>query len=475
MLPFALVGEDGPLIVMLHWLGGSGRTWQAVSHHLALEGMCCAAVDLPGFGGAASFESNGLSNEDVVAEIIASIRALRDHDTNRPWLLAGHSMGGKLAMLIAHAAQKSVPGLGGLRGLILISPSPVSPEPMQESKRAELLELFSEGSGDEATDRKRAGKFVDENTGRHELDAAVREGAIQDLLRMDRRAFTAWLSDGSREDWAERVGVLPYPALMLAGSEEEELGPKAQRQLSVPHLSSVTLVELEGGGHLAPLERAAEVADRISAFARQIGLDFDQSSDRLSPAFQQLLDSDRTSPQTRAVMRSRMEAAAPDSSIFDAEERLTLRALVRCVVPGASLNLAMRLEQWLREGSRDGWRFNTLPADTLAWNKGLTSLDAAARREYHVPFAALHAAEQTALLREASAGKLGQWLFASLGLGHDVAALDAAQMEHWFEDVRSALARLYIADPRTMERIGFTGFADEAGFTHIRLGESQAD
>ena len=46
-------------------------------------------------------------------------------------------------------------------------------------------------------------------------------------------------------------------------------------------------------------------------------------------------------------------------------------------------------------------------------------------------------------------------------------------MRIWFEDVRAELAKLYVADPRTMERIGFTGFADDHGFTQIELGQRE--
>ena len=46
-------------------------------------------------------------------------------------------------------------------------------------------------------------------------------------------------------------------------------------------------------------------------------------------------------------------------------------------------------------------------------------------------------------------------------------------MKQWFDEVRGELGKLYMSDPRVMERIGFTGFADEAGFTQVRLRQTE--
>jgi hypothetical protein len=127
----------------------------------------------------------------------------------------------------------------------------------------------------------------------------------------------------------------------------------------------------------------------------------------------------------------------------------------------------------LADDKGDGWRFASLPKDADAWKMGLFSLDAAARREFGVPFVALDAARQDELLRRAGSGKLGEGLLGALHVGASAGAFTAAQMRDWFEEVRGTLAKLYVADPRTMERIGFTGFADEGGFTQIRLGQTE--
>jgi hypothetical protein len=208
-------------------------------------------------------------------------------------------------------------------------------------------------------------------------------------------------------------------------------------------------------------------------FYRTLGVASALGEAALSGDFLALIESDRTSPQTREVLLERMRAEPVPSDLLLPDELRTLRALAACVVPGAGFDLSVRVVDELVQAWGDGWRFASLPNDVDAWKTGLFSLDAAAMREFGVPFVALDAARQDGLLQRAREGKLGEGLLGALHIGKSAGAFTAPQMRDWFEEVRGAMARLYVADPRTMERIGFTGFADEGGFTQIRLGERE--
>jgi pimeloyl-ACP methyl ester carboxylesterase len=475
--------HNGPTIFLLHWLGGSARTWTEVGDGLAARGLSAIAIDLPGFGDAANV--TGYSVSEMAEAVTATIAALRATHPDAPWLLAGHSMGGKVAAVIARAAAEGAPHLSGLLGLILVSPSPPGPEPMPDSKRAHLLKTLGQSTGDPSEDRKLAADFVDDNTGKPPLDAAIRDRAIADILRMSRAAFTAWLHSGSREDHAAAVGILPLPALLVAGTEDAALGPAAQREHTLPHLADAELVALRNTSHLAPLKRAPELIELIAAFTQRLGLAL--ASDRtteLSSAFAALVEGPRTASQTRAVLQARLQP--DDASSFPPAISLALmpalRALVETIIPGAPFDLTARLNRTLATGTGDGWRFATLPADAAAWRTGLASLDAAAWREYGLSFIALPPSQRRALVEHAQQGKLGKGLLGALHLSDAAGLFDAEQMQQWSEDVRALLARLYVADPRTMQRIGFTGFADgastngnHAGFTHIQLGDNAED
>jgi pimeloyl-ACP methyl ester carboxylesterase len=469
MLPVQVDGTSGPTVVMLHWLGGSGRSWAALSRVLVARGLRCARVDLPGFGDAADDARYDVgSMAEAVSETIRGLSL-----QGQPWLLAGHSMGGKVAALVARDALDGAAGLEGLRGLVLVSPSPTGPEPMAENQRAKMLRALGQSSGDAKQDQKRAAEFVDENVGKLALPETLHASAVADVLRMSRAAFRAWLEQGSREDWRARVGPLELPALVFAGSQEPALGPEAQREHTLPHMPQASLVTLQGAGHLGPLERPDEVAAHVLEFVFKLGLELQPEIRTLRTEFQELMLSAHTSPQTRALMLQRLALdGAAVEGVLDAAARRTLRVLVESVVPDAGFDLADRVEALLASGTTDGTQADALPPGADAWRLGLLSLDAAAQRAHGLSFLALDAERRSRLLQGAARGELGKGLLGSVGLGNGAELYTAAQMKLWFEEVRGVVVKVFVADPRTLDRMGFAGFADDPhGFTRIRLGE----
>ena len=473
MLPIARYGDHGLKLFLIHWLSGSARVWQELGGLLAERGVQCIGIDLPGFGNAAGVA--GYSVAAMCEAVAATIQAVRAEDGDEPWLLAGHSMGGRVASVVARSAADGSSMLKGLQGLVLFSPSPPGPEPMKESKREHLLSFIGEASGNVKKDRQRAAEFVQENTGKLPLPESVQDRAVEDVLRMNRTAFRAWLEHGSREDWRSVVGALSLPALIFAGSEEEALGPEAQRDETLPHFNAGQLVVLQGAGHLAPLERPMEVAEHLSEFVQRIGLRL-RNEQELGPHFSALLHSTRTSAATREAMQKRLTSSEGwnyTPRALDPSQFRTVRAVAARIVPNAGFDLAAGIDMRLAQGRGDGWRPELLSEDLEAWKRGLRSLDGAATHAYDVPFISLHPAHQDELLRRSADGSLGKGLLGALGLGATADAYTADQMKLWFEEVRGTFAKAYMAHPATMERVGFTGFADEGGFTQLRVNEKE--
>ena len=474
MLSFEHQGDRGPLLIFLHWLGGGAQTWQELSHGLAQRGLQCAALDLPGFGQQIQEPATDVAR--AVDAAIETIRSLRASSPSIPWLLAGHSMGGKIAMITARRALDGEPGLEGLRGLILVSPSPPSPEPIAEPRREQHLDTFGTPTDDPKDRRADAEKWVTRNVGKLSLPPAVLHRAVDGVLAIPAASFEAWFLEGSKEDWSERVGTLALPALLFTGTEETSLGIEAQRAGTLPHLPEAIHIEIEAAKHLTPLERPAELLEHITEFLTDLGLPLATAEPQPGPATAHLIDSVRTSPQTRQVMQDRLGDrqnwnAKPQT--FTPAEFRTLRALAQAVIPNAPFDLAAAVDAQLAADKGDGWRFADLPADPDAWRRGLLSLDLAARNAHNLPFLALYPDQQHALLTDAADGKLGKGVLGSLHLTAAAQAFSADAMKEWFQDVRAEFTRLYVADPRTMDRIAYAGFADELGFTQIQLGQHE--
>ncbi|NEU13922.1 alpha/beta hydrolase [Methylobacterium sp. BTF04] len=457
-----------PTLFCLHFLGGSAREWTQVSERLAGR-MRCVPIDLPGFG--TSADLSGYTVTEMADHVAGRIRA----EAPKRWMLAGHSMGAKVALALARRIEDTEGAeadLGGLIGLVLLAGSPPSPEPMPEDKRREMMAWID---ADPATRRTEAEAFITANVAAP-LVPDLMERAVEDVLRAEPAAWKAWFAHGSREDWCERIGVLHTPALILAGSEDADLGTPAQICLMAPHLAEVTVITLEGAGHLLPLERPDAVADHIAALAAAPKTAAPKGP-RVDDAYEKLIASDRVNSRLRAALRAR---AAPDDPAYqptalDPVELAVLRSVLDRVLPQDSLgriDIAARIEARLGSGSGDGWRFADLPPDPLAYRAALRTLDDAGHAAHGIGFHALDGARQDALLKAAEAGDLA---------GRDeTKQLDAHRMTLWFEDLRSDAVRIYLAHPATLAAMGFSGIGaggdgvPEIGFTAVGLNEREA-
>jgi len=446
---------DAPTVFLLHFLGGSARAWREVVDRFgaAAQGV---PLDLPGFGEDAAVRGYDVSAmADRVAE---SVRALAP----RRWAVAGHSMGAKVAAMLARRAEDGEAGLAGLCGVITLAGSPPSPEPMAESRRESMMGWLS---GPEAERRRHAEDYAEANA--VALPPAARALVVEDVLRAAPEAWKAWLARGSREDCSARIGVLRTPALILAGEADEDLGPDAQRALMAPHFAQARLSVLPGAKHLLPLEAPEAVARQILAFL--------EAPPPAVPAdYLALLGSEHTGARLRAALLARAAPDDPDyrPAALDEAGLATLRALMERVLPQPGpgrIDLAARLDQDLSEGPGDGWRHDTLPPDAEALRAALRTLDALSGDAG--AFADLTADAQDALLARIAGGEGGP---EAPGL------LDGPQLKLWFGEVCAAAARLYVSHPAALARMGYGGVAaggdgtPKGGFTRVGIGERDA-
>ena len=432
---------------MLHALGGSSRAWTRVADALG-GGFEAIAIDLPGFGDART--APDLSVVGMADHVAAAVRT---RGASR-WILIGHSMGGKIASILASRALAGEPGLFGLAGVVLLAASPPSPEPMDEDRRQKMIGWAAHGPLDDAAAR----EFVDGNVG-GALEPAADRSAIEDLQRTSREGWLAWLERGSREDWSAEVGTLDLPALIIVGGADGDLGEKGQRATNAVVYPRASIAVQEGAGHLLPLERPKEVADLIERFwDRTAG-----TGPAIPKKFVQAIASARTSRRTRAALAVRALADDVDYApvVLSAVQLQTLRALAEQVIPqtGPSIDLAARIDAQLAAAKGDGWRFADMPPDGEAYAAALDAL---------AGFDTLADHEQQARLTQLAEGEFKS------------AVLSAEQMKNWFEDMRADLVRLWVAHPATMARIGFDGFANggdgtrKQGFERLAADEHES-
>ena len=235
-----MAASDRPVFVFAHYFGGSARSWSPVLEALG-DGCETIAPDLPGFGG-----SPRLPEGPDLDGYIDHFAGLAE---GRPWVAVGHSMGGKIAL---GAAARS----NTMAGLILIAPSPPTPEPMSEDDREEMLASYGQRNRAEARVRKSSNDA---------LTRDVFDIAVADQMRVDESVWRWWLERGSRDDISRRTASVDTPTLVLFGDADRVLGSTLPRTIA-SDLKDALAAPIPRGSHLVPLEQPGVVAARIDAF-----------------------------------------------------------------------------------------------------------------------------------------------------------------------------------------------------------------
>jgi pimeloyl-ACP methyl ester carboxylesterase len=228
----------------LHYWAGAGHEYDHL-RALLPAGSSLLAPDLPGFGAQAApagFDYSVGAYVDWVAQYTAAQQL-------KEYVLIGHSMGGKIALALA-ARQPA-----GLRGLLLLSPSPPTPEPISDDDRAASLAAY----GQRLEAEKTATKIMIRPVAKE-----VRQTVIADNLRTSQAAWDAWLEHGSKEDISALMSAIQVPCCLLVGDADHAIPLAAQQQQTLPLLPAGTpLVAVLEAGHLLPLEAPDTVRDAL--------------------------------------------------------------------------------------------------------------------------------------------------------------------------------------------------------------------
>jgi pimeloyl-ACP methyl ester carboxylesterase len=245
-LNIKISGNGATTLLYLHYWGGSARTWQPVIGALPGD-YRHVAVDLRGWGDSGK-PDDGYRLADMADDVRGAIDALAPERC----VLVGHSMGGKLAQYLAadHPA--------GLRGLVLVAPSPPLPLPLDTAQRDAMVHAYDDAVSIAAT--------LDHVLAAGPLPHALRSQVVEDSLRGAPAAKRAWPHGAMAEDITDRARRIAVPVTVVSGELDRVDPPAALLTHLLPFIPHAVLETVAGRGHLLPLEAPQAVAHAIRRF-----------------------------------------------------------------------------------------------------------------------------------------------------------------------------------------------------------------
>ena len=240
--------RNGPVIVLVHGLGGSAEEWHNLARYLVRAGFRVYRPDLPGFGRSekpADFSYSVSDEAEVVAGFLDAL-GLKQVD------LGGTSMGGWIAQIVASRHPERV------RRLILFDAVGLYEKPTWDTR------LFTPASPAELD----------------QLDALLMPNPpkvpgfiARDILRFSNerawvvhRAVAAMLT--GRDTTDKLLPELKMPMLIVWGAEDR-IAPVSLGETMHRLAPQSELEVFPGCGHLAQVQCAGQVGPKVVDFVRR--------------------------------------------------------------------------------------------------------------------------------------------------------------------------------------------------------------
>jgi pimeloyl-ACP methyl ester carboxylesterase len=233
-----------PTLICIHGSADNHHVYDRLLHFLPERAR--VAIDLPGRAGT---DGPPLT---TVAEMERFVSRILESEVRGDYLLAGHSLGGAIA--IEHALASPMERLKGI--VLLATGGRLRVHPL-------ILQLFDQAA--------RSGKLLPIPSGLYE------PGGDPDLLAeaMRKRELTPvatgavdWRA-ADRFDRMQDLGEIRVPALVVAGADDA-LTPSKYAEFLAAKIPHAQLHILAGAGHMLVMERAAEVSKLIESFVSGI-------------------------------------------------------------------------------------------------------------------------------------------------------------------------------------------------------------
>jgi pimeloyl-ACP methyl ester carboxylesterase len=227
-------------IVFVHGSGDSSQVWQQVIDRL--PDRSCVALDLPGHGGRR--QSPGPETMSV-ADYSTWVEQELVRLGLREVCVAGHSLGGAIALYMALASPSQVRSLAliGTGARLRVAPQLLEAACTDPQEATRMLAELSFATGHEE---------------QAERNLQQADSAAPGVLWRDLAACNDF-------DLMSDLARITQPAIIITG-EQDRLTPPKYALFLQGHLPHATLALIPDAGHYVPIEQPGAVAEALSAW-----------------------------------------------------------------------------------------------------------------------------------------------------------------------------------------------------------------
>lgn len=259
---------SGETLVLVHGNRDQCRSWDFFVGELLTQGspgVHVVAVDLRGHGDSDwSAPGRGYRHEDFLLDLTAFLQRLKKDSVN----LAGHSLGGSMAVLFAGSFPAKI------ERLVLIEAT--GPFSRQEDEAPQLLARWLEGNASENESRpypklEDAAKairtrfpLIPDRVAAHMARYGTKQTGEGYISKYDPRARDRSFSIFSEGQIRAFIQRIECPTLLIFGKEGDFI--KSPRAARISLFKNRKVVELPETGHHVPHERPAELAEIVYPF-----------------------------------------------------------------------------------------------------------------------------------------------------------------------------------------------------------------
>lgn len=240
-------------MLMIHGWASSHRMWERPLERLASSGFRAWALDLPGSG--ASDAHRRATDGYTIVNLTRVVEAFVERVGIQSVTLVGHSMGGAIALELAHGRPDLT------RSLVLVAPAVsgklgLAMHLLVESPFGRWLLNLSQQHNALATLCERTlfgAPWL-------ALSPALRRD-VEDLARTTPEAAIGGLNAVLDFDFTDRLPRLDLPTLVVVGSRDITLSP-GESELAASQIPGARLIKMRGVGH-QPVDERPEEFDRL--------------------------------------------------------------------------------------------------------------------------------------------------------------------------------------------------------------------